>query len=182
MRTIGDVKGKKATNKVAVVVLTALLVGIYYSQLTGIEFIGVSFLYRYLWAAAVVLISLCAFLVTTDLNKMARLAKLTLLLCLPHLWTIFISFPIWVARLDTFEIMRRGFFNEDDIFHERKIELRARDLEIFLCAQGLNAVVGGTVDGKFADGIALFPEFLFHMFSVSFARIYLVVNIIIPRA
>lgn len=112
MRTIGDVKGKKATNKVAVVVLTALLVGIYYSQLTGIEFIGVSFLYRYLWAAAVVLISLCAFLVTTDLNKMARLAKLTLLLCLPHLWTIFISFPIWVARLNAFEVMRRGFFNE----------------------------------------------------------------------
>ena len=105
-------KDKKATNKVAAVVLTALLVGIYYSQSTGVELMGISFLYRYLWAAAIVLISLCAFLVTTDLNKMARLAKLTLLLCLPHLWTIFISFPIWVARLDTFEIMRRGFFNE----------------------------------------------------------------------
>lgn len=112
MRTIGDVKDKKATNKVAAVVLTALLVGIYYSQSTGVELMGISFLYRYLWAAAIVLISLCAFLVTTDLNKMAKLAKLTLLLCLPHLWTIFISFPIWVARLDTFEIMRRGFFNE----------------------------------------------------------------------
>ncbi len=112
MRTVGEMKEKKAKDKAAAVVLTALLMGMYYSQLTGFSFGGVSFLYRYLWAAAIVLISLCAVLVTADLRKMVKLSRLALLMCLPHFWTIFISFPIWVTRLNAMEVMRRGFFNE----------------------------------------------------------------------
>ena len=63
----------------------------------------------------------------------------------------------------------RGLLDEDDVLHKGKADLGARDLEIFLGAKRLDAVVGSAVDGKLPDGIALLPEFLFHNFSLRVA-------------
>lgn len=103
---------KKAPSRVMTLLYTALATGMYYTGDMYVRLGGVSLSFRYVWAAAIIGFSLCAFLVTVDLSRAAWLAKLCALLCLPYLWTVLISVPIWVALFRPLDYMQRGFFNE----------------------------------------------------------------------
>ena len=74
---------------------------------------------------------------------------------------------------------RRGFFDQNDIFYERKVHLTVRDAEIPLCPQRLHAVIGVPLHLQFADGITLRAVCFFHVF-ILFVSVNIPIVIQIP--
>lgn len=105
-------KEKAASKKVMFHIYASLCFGMYFSRNTCFIFAGIGWMYRYLWAAGIFILSVCVFLVNVDLDRAAYLVKLGGILCFPHMWTIFISMFIWISRTSSLTVLRRGFFNE----------------------------------------------------------------------
>jgi len=102
---------KSKLQKVWGAVCFVLAAALYSSANQGFHF-GVGIQYKHIFAAAVALLSGCAFLVKTDLSRAKKLAGCAGILILPHLVILTVSIPLWVARFCTFEEIRGGVFSQ----------------------------------------------------------------------
>lgn len=88
-----------------------LATALYSSANQGFNF-GVGIQYKHIFAAVIVLISGCVFLVVTDLLRARKLAGCAGMLMLPHMVILAISIPLWVINFCTFEEIRGGLFSQ----------------------------------------------------------------------
>lgn len=73
-------------------------------------YLGVSILYKVVFALMIVMLSLLVFLVKTDLFRAGILLKHMALLMLPHFLVLLVSLPLWVFNTSPMEVIRRGAF------------------------------------------------------------------------
>jgi len=97
--------------KLRAAVCFVLAAALYSSANYGFE-LGVGVQYKHIFAAAIVLLGGCVFLVKTDLSRARRLAGCAGMLMLPHLVILAVSIPLWVTQFRAFEEVRGGLFSQ----------------------------------------------------------------------
>ena len=88
-----------------------LACGMYYFHEEYLD-LGIHFMYKYILAAVIAVLSFALFLARTDLRRGGRLMRYIVLLILPHLAIILASVPLWVFRLQKLTQVRRGLFEQ----------------------------------------------------------------------
>ena len=88
-----------------------LACGMYYFHEEYLN-LGIHFMYKYIMAAVIAVLSFVIFLVRTNLRRGGQLMRYVVLLILPHLAIILASVPLWVFRLQKLTQVRRGLFEQ----------------------------------------------------------------------
>lgn len=96
---------------------TAVLAAVYFLLATGMYYfdkqafyLGVDVLYKMVFAAVIAALSILIFLVRTDLAKGGALMSRFWVLISPHLIVLTVSLPLWVFRMSSGSVVRRGLF------------------------------------------------------------------------
>lgn len=99
------------TEAVLAVVYFALACGMYYFNTQYLN-LGIHFMYKFILAAGIAVLSFLIFLVRTDLVRGGLLLRHTALLILPHLAVVMASVPLWVFQMQRLTQVRRGIFDQ----------------------------------------------------------------------
>lgn len=100
---------KSRASPATAIVYFAMLTAMYYFNTQYIH-IGVDIMYMLLLSCAVAAVSVIYAAFNYDKIRANQLCEYALLLILPNLAAIIVSLPIWVIRLQTLSVIRRGVF------------------------------------------------------------------------
>lgn len=106
-------KPKQITaQKVWAVVYFLLATLMYHLRSESFTLFGIDFMLKFLISAVITLLSVCIFLVQTNLPRAWVLTRSTIAMALPHLFILAISVPLWVTSLRQMGEIRGGLFNQ----------------------------------------------------------------------
>ena len=91
-------------------IYTVLAAAMFYFVQGAISAGGFGFMYRYLFAMAVVALAAAVFLVKPNLVRLKTLSKGILIMSAPYIVTVLWSAVIWIKEFAPLKTMTRGFF------------------------------------------------------------------------
>lgn len=97
--------------KVMTVVYILIGAAMFYFNNESVD-LGVTVMYKLFLSVVLTALSFCVFLVTANLVRGVVVAKYVVLFCMPPLFAIFVSIPVWVMNGLSAEIIRRGIMEE----------------------------------------------------------------------
>lgn len=99
------------SDRCMMVIYCVLACGMYYFNNEYLS-LGINFMYKFILAGILAVLSFLIFLIRTDLVRGRQLLRYIVLLSLPNLITIMASVPLWVFQVQKLTQIRRGVFDQ----------------------------------------------------------------------